>query len=81
MRPAVAACCVASGYALSLGGMALMQQRQINYTRSNESEADRLGIQTLARSDYAPEAMADFFVKLQAVVRSNQGGELERTPD
>lgn len=31
-------------------GMGLMQQRQINYTRSNESEADRLGIRTLSRS-------------------------------
>ncbi len=26
--------------------MGLMQQRQINYTRSNEAEADRLGIHT-----------------------------------
>ena len=37
---------------------ALMIQRQIDYTRSNESEADRLGIQTLARGGYDPEAMA-----------------------
>ena len=59
----------------------LLAQRQIDYTRSNESEADRIGIRTLARSGYDPKAMADFFVKLQAVVRSNQGGERERTPD
>ena len=32
-----------------VSGLGLMQQRQINYTRSNEHEADRLGIQTLAR--------------------------------
>ena len=31
-----------------------MQQRQIDYTRSNESEADRIGIQTLARSRLRP---------------------------
>ena len=31
-------------------GMGLMQQRQISYTRSNESEADRLGIRTLSRA-------------------------------
>jgi predicted Zn-dependent protease len=59
----------------------LLVQRQIDYTRSNESEADRIGIRTLARSGYDPEAMADFFVKLQTVIRSNQGGERERTPD
>jgi predicted Zn-dependent protease len=59
----------------------LMLQRQIDYTRGNEAEADRIGIRTLARAGYDPKAMADFFEKLQAVVRSNQGGERERTPD
>ncbi len=59
----------------------LMLQRQIDYTRANESEADRIGIRTLARSGYDPAAMADFFEKLQAVIRSNQGGDRERTPD
>jgi predicted Zn-dependent protease len=59
----------------------LMLQRQIDYTRSNEAEADRIGIYTLSRAGYDPEAMADFFEKLQAVVRSNQGTERERTPD
>ncbi len=59
----------------------LLVQRQIDYTRSNESEADRIGIRTLSRAGYDPEAMADFFEKLQSVVRTNQGGERERTPD
>ena len=59
----------------------LMVQRQIDYTRSNEAEADRIGIRTLARSGYDPNAMADFFEKLQLVVRSNEGGERERVPD
>ncbi len=44
-----------------LGGQGLMIQRQINHTRASEHEADRLGIQTLARAGYNPEAMADFF--------------------
>jgi predicted Zn-dependent protease len=34
--------------------LGLMQQRQIDYTRSNESEADRVGIRTLSRSGYDP---------------------------
>ncbi|MGV8932817.1 MAG: M48 family metalloprotease [Luteimonas sp.] len=56
-------------------------QRQINYTRSNESEADRLGIRTLVRSGYNPDAMAEMFERMQALERSNRGGEKERTPD
>ncbi|MBP6216866.1 MAG: M48 family metalloprotease, partial [Luteimonas sp.] len=59
----------------------LMAQRQINYTRSNESEADRIGIRTLSRSGYEPEAMASMFERMQAVSRTNQGGERERLPD
>lgn len=57
-----------------VGGLSLMQQRQINYTRSNESEADRIGIQTLARAGYDPVAMADFFARMERASRSNQGG-------
>ena len=60
---------------------ALMAQRQIDYTRSNESEADRLGIQTLARGQYDPHAMASMFTRMQAISRVNQGGERERAPD
>ena len=57
-----------------VGGMSLMQQRQINYTRSNEYEADRIGIQTLARSGYDPLAMADFFGRMERQMRGNLGG-------
>jgi predicted Zn-dependent protease len=56
------------------GAMALMQQRQIDYTRSNESEADRVGIQTLARAGYEPHGMADFFERMQRAQRGNRGG-------
>jgi predicted Zn-dependent protease len=52
------------------GGMGLMQQRQINYTRANEHEADRLGIHTLARAGYDPGAMAVFFGRLQRSYRA-----------
>lgn len=60
---------------------ALAQQRQIDYTRSNEHEADRLGIQTLARSRYDTAAMADFFETLNARSRSNRAGLYGETPD
>lgn len=59
----------------------LMAQRQIDYTRSNESEADRLGIRTLSRGGYEPEAMVGMFERMQALSRTNQGGARERAPD
>ena len=67
--------------AAMVSAQGLMLHRQIDSTRGHEAEADRIGIRTLARSGYDPEAMADFFEKLQVVIRSNQGGERERTPD
>ena len=39
-------------------------QAQINYTRANEHEADRIGIGTLASAGFDPTAMASFFEKL-----------------
>lgn len=56
------------------GGSALMQQRQIDYTRSNESESDRIGIQTLYRAGYNVNGMADFFERMARATRSNTGG-------
>jgi len=61
-------------------GLGVLQQRQINYTRDNEAEADRIGIRTLAHAGYDPEAMADFFQTLQSVVRMNQGDERAAVP-
>ena len=57
-----------------IGGFALAQQRQIDYTRANESEADRIGIQTLARAGYDPIGMGDFFARMDRLGRGNSGG-------
>jgi predicted Zn-dependent protease len=38
---------------------------QINFTRHNEQEADRIGIQILSDSGFDPEKMANFFDKIQ----------------
>ena len=57
-----------------IGGQALAMQRQIDYTRSNESEADRIGIQTLYGAGYSPDGMADFFERMSNATRSNAGG-------
>jgi len=39
-------------------------QRQINFTRSNEYEADRIGIEVLSRAGFDPIGMSSFFEKL-----------------
>lgn len=62
-------------------GMGLMQQRQIDYTRSNESEADRLGIRTLSRAGYDVDAMAGFFARMAQATRANRGSGREAYPD
>ncbi|HXD83339.1 MAG TPA: M48 family metalloprotease [Rudaea sp.] len=47
----------------------LMQQMQINFTRADEEEADRVGIQTLAKANFDPDAMAEFFQRMQQALR------------
>jgi len=54
-----------------IGGQALAVQREINFTRSSEEEADRVGIQTLYRSGYNVQGMADFFERMQRLMRSD----------
>ncbi|WP_115718222.1 M48 family metalloprotease [Gallaecimonas mangrovi] len=49
--------------------MAASQQFNINYTRANEAEADRVGFGVLYRSGFDPTAMADFFEKLMVQYR------------
>lgn len=64
-----------------VSAMGLAQQRQIDYTRSSESEADRVGIQTLARGGYDVDAMAGFFATLHARSRTNAANWFGETPD
>ena len=52
--------------ATMVGSQGLAQQSIINHTRSNESEADRIGITTMFRSGFDPDAVASFFEKMQA---------------
>lgn len=54
---------------VAMGSLATAQasiiQHQINYTRGDEAEADRVGIATLARAGFPPDGMVDFFAKMQ----------------
>ena len=51
------------GAILATQGAAI--QHQINYTRANEFEADRIGIGTMASAGYDPLGMATFFQTLE----------------
>jgi beta-barrel assembly-enhancing protease len=50
-----------AGQAVFLSGIAGSQQSSINFTRSNEYEADRVGIGILTNTGINPQGMVDFF--------------------
>jgi predicted Zn-dependent protease len=52
-------------------------QQQINFTRSNEYEADRVGIAALADAGFDPHGMASFF----EVISSQTGPSEARVPE
>ena len=62
--------------ALSIG-QASAYQRQVNYTRAHELEADRIGINTLSDAGFSAEGMASFFQKLEQQSRLYGGGVAE----
>lgn len=74
------AAAIALGMATNVGGnatagmaaaaMAGNVQDLINFTRSNEEEADRMGMQTLYRSKFNPDSMPTIF---EAMQRANFG--------
>ena len=45
-------------------GQAAAVQRQINFTRGNEHEADRIGMEVLSKAGFDPSGMGSFFEKL-----------------
>ena len=53
-----------AGAAALTAASAAGMQRQINFTRANEKEADRVGIQTLADAGFDPYGMPAIFLRL-----------------
>lgn len=50
-----------AGAAVLYGGQAALMQSEINFTRANEHEADRIGIGLLRDTGINPQGMASFF--------------------
>jgi predicted Zn-dependent protease len=69
------------GIAAAVGIQAASAQQQINFTRDNEEEADRVGIQILTGADFDPHAMPIFFERLAKASRlyENNAPEFLRT--
>ena len=59
----------AMGQAAIMAIMGGNVQFQINFTRENEAEADRVGMQTLAATHFDPRSMPTFFERLQQATR------------
>ncbi|MGH8215127.1 MAG: M48 family metalloprotease [Rhodanobacteraceae bacterium] len=55
-------------------GLGMMAQHQIEFTRKDEEEADHVGIETLAKAGFDPEAMANVFAHMQALTRPGGNG-------
>lgn len=52
-----------------MGTLSGFQQDSINYVRSNEKEADSIGIDILSRAQFDPNGMPNFFRKMQQSMR------------
>jgi len=55
-------------------GTASAIQSQLNFTRDNERDADRVGLQILERSGFDPRGMVMFFERLQRATRIYETG-------
>jgi predicted Zn-dependent protease len=55
------------------GSQALAIQNQLNFTRDNEFEADRIGFQRLVAAGYDPNGMAAMMQRLQRANRFSEG--------
>ncbi|MBL8258822.1 MAG: M48 family metallopeptidase [Candidatus Competibacteraceae bacterium] len=74
---ALAAASKQAGQAAMVGSMAAGAQHQINFTRANEQEADRIGMRLLAKAGFDPRGMSDFFAKLER----QAGGSSDQIPE
>ena len=58
---------VAGGAIAAAQGISI--QKQLNFSRDNEREADRIGMQIMSNAGFNPNAMATFFERLQKYSR------------
>lgn len=66
-----------AGIAAMTGAAGLSAQNSANFTRANEQEADRIGMQVLVNAGFNPRGMPAFFEKLQQLSRYSQSAAPE----
>jgi len=54
---------------------AALQQMSVNFTRSNEKEADRIGFNNLVRAGFDPDDMVSMFQRMQDKIQSKSSEE------
>lgn len=59
--------------ALMMGGQGLAIQRQIDFTRDAEREADRVGLQIMETAGFDTSSLISFFKRLQSATRIEEG--------
>jgi len=62
------------GQAMMMGGQALAMQKQLDFSRDMEREADRIGFGVMTQAGFAPQGAAAMFEKLQHAARLNDNG-------
>jgi predicted Zn-dependent protease len=62
-----------AGYAIRQGAGLLIPMGFLQFSRSQEAEADYLGLQYLYKTGYDPEAFVDFFEKIETLEKRKPG--------
>ncbi len=65
------------GAAVLYGGLAGTQQAMVNFTRENEYEADRIGMDLLHGAQFDPNGMVEFFGIMSKLSGSSEIGNIE----
>ena len=65
------------GSAVMFGGVAGSRQAMVNFTRENEYEADRIGMDLLASANFDPNGMVEFFGIMTNLSGSSEIGNIE----
>jgi len=66
-----------AGSAVLFGGLAGTQQAMINFTRENEYEADRLGMELMYGGQFDPNGMVEFFTIMSDLSGTSELGSIE----
>jgi len=65
------------GSAVLFGGIAGTEQAFVNFTRENEYEADRVGMELLSAAQFDPNGMVEFFGIMSNLSGSSEIGNIE----